>query len=89
MDVILKLINISEDTFLSFDMFFHFTLIQFSMILLLQQVLSSQVPQFQKEGCAYYIDRIFLNSLIYMCKMKNFLCSGLCQIKQIEILIIK
>jgi hypothetical protein len=28
------------------------------MILLLQQVLSSQVPQFQKDGCAYFIDRI-------------------------------
>ena len=89
MDVILKLINISEDTFLSFDMFFHFTLIQFSMILLLQQVLSSQVQQFQKEGCAYFIDKIFLYSLIYKCEMKISLCSGQCQIKQIEILIIK
>ncbi|MDF2769179.1 MAG: hypothetical protein K0S91_2014 [Nitrososphaeraceae archaeon] len=40
------------------------------MILLLQQVLSSQVPQFQKDGCAYFIDRIFLFSLIYKCEMK-------------------
>jgi hypothetical protein len=59
------------------------------MILFLQQTLSSQVPQFQKEGCAYFIDRIFLYSLIYKCEMKISLCSGQCQIEQIEILIIK
>ena len=29
------------------------------MILFLQQTLSSQVPQFQKEGCAYFIDKYF------------------------------
>ena len=62
------------------------------MILFLQQTLSSQVPQvpqFQKEGCAYFIDKLFLYSLIYKCEMKISLCSGQCQIKQIEILIIK
>jgi hypothetical protein len=29
------------------------------MILLLQQVLSSQVPQFQKDGCAYLLIEYF------------------------------